>query len=190
MSSSSSSNPSPPGAGPPPAATTTKDAFCLLKINKKGTSTGKGKRDYSFLHDAFKQTASGIECVVCGPGPGGFSFAWDDLDPPDGTLRQLNKGNLALHVEKNQKHRERAKASADKAPWKAGGGGFLSYFKTATSPPHPPSNGVGAAAVAGGAAGEGGEEPQEGQPPVLEGSGRQSASGTSVELVRELVAGS
>jgi hypothetical protein len=215
MSSSSSSNPSPPGADPPPAATTTKDAFCLLKINKKGMSTGKGKRDYSFLHDAFKQTASGIECVVCGPGPGGFSFAWDDLDPPDGTQRQLNKGNLALHVEKNQKHHERAKASADKASWKAGGGGFLSYFKTATSPPHPPSAGVGAddgdgdavgvgaAAVAGGAAGEGGEEPQEGQPPVLEGSGRQSASGTSVEgsgrqsasgtsveLVRELVAGS
>ena len=79
-----------PWSRPPPAATTTKDAFCLLKINKKGTSTGKGKRDYSFLHDAFKQTASGIECVVCGPGPGGFSFAWDDLDPPDGTQRQLN----------------------------------------------------------------------------------------------------
>ena len=79
----------------------------MLKINKKGEPPGKGKRDYSFLHDAFKQTATGIECVVCGPGPGSFSFTWDDLDPPDGTLRQLNKGNLALHVEKNQKHRER-----------------------------------------------------------------------------------
>ena len=68
--------------------------------------------------------------MVCGPGPGGFSFTWDDIDP-DGTQRQLNKGNLALHVEKNQKHRERVKAAADKASRKAGGGGrLLSYFQT------------------------------------------------------------
>ena len=143
---------------PTPAATTTKDDFCLLKINKKGEPHGKGKRDYSFLHDAFKQTATGIacvkqtatgiECVVCGPGPGpgGFSFAWDDLDPPDGTQRQLNKGNLALHVENNQMHHEHAKATADKASRKAGGGGrFLSYSQRASAPPpsppppHPPS---------------------------------------------------
>ena len=222
MSSSSSSNPPPPGADPPPAATTTKDAFCVLKINKKGEPPGKGKRDYSFLHDAFKQTATGIECVVCGPGPGGFSFTWDDIDP-DGTQRQLNKGNLALHVEKNQKHRERVKAAANKVSRKVGGGGrFLSYFQRASAPPpsppppHPPSAaaggvvggssggacgssggagdvdavGVGAAAAAGGGVDETGEEPQEQQPPVLEASGGQRGSGSSLEVVRELIAGS
>ena len=218
MSSSSSSNPPPPGADPPPAA---KDAFCVLKINKKGEPPGKGKRDYSFLHDAFKQTATGIECVVCGPGPGGFSFTWDDIDP-DGTQRQLNKGNLALHVEKNQKHRERVKAAANKVSRKVGGGGcFLSYFQRASAPPSPPpphppsaaaggvvggssggacgSSGgagdvdavaVGAAAAAGGGVDEIGEEPQEQQPPVLEASGGQRRSGSSLEVVRELIAGS
>ena len=63
----------------------------MLKINKKREPPGKGKRDYSFLHDAFKQTATGIECVVCGPGPGGFSFTWDDID---GTGETHNAWNL------------------------------------------------------------------------------------------------
>ena len=222
MSSSSSSNPPPPGADPPPAATNTKDAFCLLNINKKGEPPGKGKRDYSFLHDAFKQTATGIECVVCGPGPGGFSFTWDDMDP-DGTQRHLNKGNLALHVEKNKKHRERIYAAANKASRKVGGGGrFLSYFQRASAPPpsppppNPPSAaaggvlcgssggarrssggagdvdgvGVGATAAADGGVDETGEEPQEQQPTVLEASGGQGGRGSSLEVVRELIAGS
>ena len=186
----------------------------MLKINKKGEPPGKGERDYSFLYDAFKQMATGIECVVCGPGPGGFSFTWDDIDP-DGTQRQLKKGNLALHVEKNQKHRERVKVAANKASRKAREGGrFISYFQRASAPPpsppplHPLSAagagvvggssggagdidavGVSAAAAAGGGVGETGEEPQEQQPPVLEASGGQGGSGSSLEVLRELVAG-
>ena len=33
----------------------------------------------------------GLECVVCGPGPGGFSFTWDDID---GTGETHNAWNL------------------------------------------------------------------------------------------------
>ena len=176
---------------PPPAATTTKDAFCLLKINKEGESPGKGKRDYSFLHDVFKQTATGLECMVCGPGPDGFSFTWDELDPPDGTQRQLNKGNLALHVDKNQKHRERVNAAAAKASWKAGGcGRFKSYFQRPSAPspspppPHPPS------AVAGGGGGGGGAGGSSGEAGDVDAVGDGGGAGSSLEDVRELVAGS
>ena len=52
------------------------------EYDKRGESPGKGKRDYSFLHDAFKQTGTGIECVVCGPGPGGFSLLGTTLIHP------------------------------------------------------------------------------------------------------------
>jgi hypothetical protein len=56
------------------------------EYDKRGESPGKGKRDYSFLHDAFKQTGTGR--------PRRLLITWDDLDPPKGTLRQLNKGRF------------------------------------------------------------------------------------------------
>ena len=50
--------------------------------------------------------------------------------------------------------------------------------------------GVGAAAAADGGVDETGEEPQEQQPSVLEASGGQGGRGSSLEVVRELIAGS